>query len=134
MVRFSAILQGHFTGTISWDALNISFAPYLCDKSDKEVRQFAQMLVYEFSQLSATRGGQALYTDIHLYYDMPVFWADLPAIGPGGKPTGKSYRDYTAEAQRFARAIFEVFKKGDATGKPFILPRPLLHITTNFWL
>ena len=41
MVRFSAILQGHFTGTISWDALNISFAPYLCGKGDKEIRQFA---------------------------------------------------------------------------------------------
>ena len=52
MVRFSAILQGHFTGTISWDALNISFAPYLSDMTDKEVRQFAQMLIYEFSQLS----------------------------------------------------------------------------------
>lgn len=133
MVRFSAILQGHFTGTISWDALNISFAPYLCGKNNKEIRQFAQMLVYEFSQLSATRGGQALYTDIHLYYDMPATWADLPAIGPGGKSTGKTYRDYTPEAQRFARAIFEVFKKGDATGRPFILPRPLLHITGAFW-
>lgn len=133
MVRFSAILQGHFTGTIGWDALNISFAPYLCGKSDKEIRQFAQMLVYEFSQLSATRGGQALYTDIHLYYDMPLYWADLPAIGPTGKPTGKAYRDYTSEAQRFSRAIFEVFKKGDATGRPFILPRPLLHITGAFF-
>ena len=129
MVRVSAILQGHFTGTISWDALNISFAPYLIGKTDKEVRQFAQMLVYEFSQLSATRGGQALYTDIHLYYDMPRAWADLPAIGPAGIPTGKTYRDYVSEAQRFARAIFEVFKKGDATGKPFILPRPMLHMT-----
>ncbi|MHB8138620.1 MAG: anaerobic ribonucleoside-triphosphate reductase [Smithellaceae bacterium] len=134
MVRFSAILQGHFTGTISWDALNVSFAPYLCGKSDKEVRQFAQMLVYEFSQLAATRGGQALYTDIHLYYDMPAAWADLPAIGPAGLPTGKTYRDYISEAQCFARAIFEVFKKGDATGKPFILPRPLLHVTEAFWL
>ncbi len=27
----------------------------------------------------------------------------------------------------------DVFKKGDATGKPFILPRPLLHITEEFW-
>ncbi len=133
MVRFSAVLQGHFTGTISWDALNVSFAPYLQDKTDKEVRQFAQMLVYEFSQLAATRGGQALYTDIHLYYDMPSYWADLPAIGPAGLPTGKTYRDYATEAQRFVRAIFEVFKKGDATGRPFILPRPLLHITGAFW-
>ncbi|MRR14841.1 MAG: anaerobic ribonucleoside-triphosphate reductase [Deltaproteobacteria bacterium] len=133
MVRLSAVLQGHFTGTVSWDALNISFAPYLAGKTDKEVHQFAQMLVYEFSQLSATRGGQALYTDIHLYYDMPEIWAELPAFGPAGRSTGKLYRDYASDAQRFTRAIFEVFKKGDAAGKPFILPRPLLHISDAFW-
>ncbi|MGV8056937.1 MAG: anaerobic ribonucleoside-triphosphate reductase [Smithellaceae bacterium] len=131
MVRFSAILQGHFTGTISWDALNISFAPYLGEMTDKEVRQFAQMLIYDFSQLAATRGGQALYTDIHIYCEIPEHWANLPAIGPGGKPTGKTYSDYAEDAQRFAWAICEVFKKGDATGRPFILPRPLLHITES---
>jgi ribonucleoside-triphosphate reductase len=133
MVRFSAVLQGHFAGTIGWDAVNISFAPYLTAMTDKEVRQFAQMLVYEFSQLAATRGGQALYTDIHLYYEMPSTWANLPAIGAEGKPTGKTYGDYAADAQRFARAILEIFAKGDAKGKPFILPRPLLHITGDFW-
>ncbi|MCE5210461.1 MAG: anaerobic ribonucleoside-triphosphate reductase, partial [Deltaproteobacteria bacterium] len=133
MVRFSAVLQGHFASTIGWDALNISFAPYLTSMSDKEVKQFAQMLIYEFSQLSATRGGQALYTDIHIYYEMPSTWANLPAIGAEGKPTGKKYGDYTRDAQRFARAILEVFEKGDAKGKPFILPRPLLHITETFW-
>jgi ribonucleoside-triphosphate reductase (formate) len=132
MVRFSAVLQGHFTGTISWDALNISFAPYLCGMSDKEVLQFAQMLIYEFSQLSATRGGQALYTDIHLYCEVPEHWAKLSAIGPGGKAIGKNYSEYLHDIQRFARAILEVFKKGDATGKPFILPRPLLHISDKF--
>ena len=133
MVRFSAILQGHFTGTISWDALNISFAPYLGSMTDKEVLQFAQMLIYEFSQLSATRGGQALYTDIHLYYEIPSHWGNLPAIGPEGKPTGKTYGEYAHDTKRFAWAILDVFKKGDATGKPFILPRPLLHITEEFW-
>jgi ribonucleoside-triphosphate reductase (formate) len=132
MVRFSAILQGHFTGAISWDALNISFAPYLEKMTDKEVRQFAQMLIYEFSQLAATRGGQALYTDIHIYGEVPRHWAKLPAIGPEGKQTGKSYGEYAEDARRFAWAICEVFKKGDATGKPFILPRPLLHITEDF--
>ena len=132
MVRFSAILQGHFTGTISWDALNISFAPYLEVMNDSEVRQFAQMLIYEFSQLSATRGGQALYTDIHLYGEVPEHWVNLPAIGPGGKPTGRTYGAYIKDVRRFAGAIWEVFKEGDATGKPFILPRPLLHITDNF--
>ena len=133
MVRFSAVLQGHFAGTIGWDAVNISFAPYLTAMTDREVKQFAQMLVYEFSQLSATRGGQALYTDIHIYYEMPPYWANLPAIGAEGKPTGKNYGAYTRDAQRFARAIMQVFEKGDAKGKPFILPRPLLHITENIW-
>jgi anaerobic ribonucleoside-triphosphate reductase len=133
MVRFSAILQGHFTGTISWDALNISFAPYLGSMTDEDVRQFAQMLIYDFSQLSATRGGQALYTDIHLYYEIPSHWAKLSAIGSEGKLTGKTYGEYMHDAKRFARAILDVFKKGDATGKPFILPRPLLHITEEFW-
>ncbi|HOW56582.1 MAG TPA: anaerobic ribonucleoside-triphosphate reductase, partial [Smithellaceae bacterium] len=129
MVRFSAVLQGHFTGTIIWDALNISFAPYLAYLKDKEVRQLAQMLIYEFSQLSATRGGQPLNTDIHIYADIPEQWAKLPAIGPGGKHTGKCYGDYAADSLRFARAILEVFCQGDVTGKPFIMPRPLLHIT-----
>ena len=133
MVRFSAVLQGHFASTIGWDAVNISFAPYLTSMTDKEVKQFAQMLVYEFSQLSATRGGQALYTDIHIYYEMPSSWVNLPAIGAEGKPTGKTYGDYIRDAQRFARAILEVFEKGDAKGKPFILPRPLLHVTENLW-
>jgi len=133
MVRFSSVLQGHFAGSIGWDAVNISFAPYLASMTDRDVKQFAQMLIYEFSQLAATRGGQALYTDIHLYYDMPSSWANLPAIGAEGKPTGKIYRDYIPDVRRFARAILEVFEKGDAKGKPFILPRPLLHITENFW-
>ena len=133
MVRFSAVLQGHFASTIGWDALNISFAPYLTSMTNKEVKQFAQMLVYEFSQFSATRGGQALYTDIHIYYEMPSYWANLSAIGAEGKPTGKMYGDYIFDAQRFARAILEVFEKGDAKEKPFILPRPLLHITETFW-
>jgi ribonucleoside-triphosphate reductase len=132
MVRFSAILQGHFTGTISWDALNISFAPYLSAMTDKEMMQFAQMLIYDFSQLTATRGGQALYTDIHLYCEVPEHWAGISVVGSGGKTTGKKYGDYAQDAIRFARAIMEVFKKGDATGKPFILPRPLLHITESF--
>ncbi|MEN6621610.1 MAG: anaerobic ribonucleoside-triphosphate reductase, partial [Smithella sp.] len=99
---------------------------------DKEVRQFAQMLIYEFSQLAATRGGQALYTDIHIYCEIPPHWAKLPAIGPGGIQTGRTYIEYAEDARRFAMAICEVFKKGDATGKPFILPRPLLHLTEAY--
>lgn len=133
MVRFTATLQGHFTGVIAWDAVNFSFAPYLTAMNDKEVRQFAQMLIYEFSQLTAARGGQSMFTDIHLYWDVPRHLEDTNAIGRSGEETGRTYRDYMTDAQRLAWAIFEVFKKGDARGMPFIFPRPLIHISKSFF-
>jgi anaerobic ribonucleoside-triphosphate reductase len=133
MVRFGAMLQGHCAGIISWDAVNYFFAPYLGGMSDKEIRQFAQMLIYEFSQLTSARGGQAMFTDIHLHWEVPLCFADVPAIGPGGEYTGKTYGEYQADAQRMAWAIFDVFRNGDATGKPFIFPRPLVHLTEQFF-
>jgi ribonucleoside-triphosphate reductase len=133
MVRFSSVLHGHFAGVISWDAVNFSFAPYLSGMTDKEIRQFAQMLIYEFSQLTSARGGQVMFTDIHLYWNVPTHLSEIPIIGPGGEFTGNNFEDYTPDARRFAWAIFEVFKKGDGTGKPFIFPRPFVHITQTFF-
>ena len=133
MVRFGASLQGHFAGVIGWNAVNLSFAPYLTGMGEREVEQFAQMLIYEFSQLTSARGGQAIFTDIHLYWEAPPFLADLPAVGPGGKPTGRPCRQYLKEAQLFARALMTVYRAGDAAGKPFIFPRPIVHITDEFF-
>lgn len=133
MVRFGSLLQGHFAGVIGWDAVNYFFAPYMTAMSDREIKQFTQMRVYEFSQLTSARGGQSVFTDIHLYWEVPEHFADVPAIGPEGKFTGKTYKDYTADAQRFVRAIFEVFREGDAAGRPFIFPRPVVHITERFF-
>ncbi|HAJ28296.1 MAG TPA: anaerobic ribonucleoside-triphosphate reductase [Syntrophus sp. (in: bacteria)] len=133
MVRFGAILQGYFAGIISWNFVNLSFAPYLEGMSDREVRQLAQMLVYEFSQLTAARGGQAMFTDIHVFWEVPKSLRDLPMIGPAGESTGRTCGEYEGEAQRFAWALFDVFKKGDGTGKPFIFPRPIVHLTPRFF-
>ena len=38
-----------------------------------------------------------------------------------------------AEAQAFLRAMFEVYLEGDATGKTFVFPKPLLHISEDFF-
>jgi anaerobic ribonucleoside-triphosphate reductase len=133
MVRFGASLQGHFAGVIGWDAVNLAFAPYLTRMGEQEIEQLAQMLIYEFSQLTSAPGGQAMFTDIHLYWEVPRFLADLPAIGPGGKPTGLSCREYSDESQRFARALMTVYREGDASGKPFVFPRAIIHITDEFF-
>lgn len=133
LVKFSAALQCHFSGAIGWDAVNIFFAPYLAGLSDKEIKQLAQMLLFEFSQQSVARGGQAIFSDINLYWEVPKHFEKVQAIGPGGKFTGKAYGEYEKEAQKFVWAIFEVYKEGDAAGRPFFFPKPLLHITEKFF-
>jgi len=133
MVKFAAALQSNFAGAIGWDAVNLFFAPYLTDLSDREVKQLAQMLIFEFSQQAVARGGQAIFTDINLYWEVPKHFEDVPAIGPGGEFTGKTYAAYEKDAQRFVWALFDVYKEGDGTGRPFFFPKPLVHITEKFF-
>lgn len=133
MVKFAASLQSHFAGAIGWDAINLFYAPYLEELSDDGVKQLAQMMIYEFSQQAVARGGQAIFSDVNIYWEVPKHFEDVPAIGPGGVYTGKTYREYEKQAQRFAWALFEVYKEGDAAGRPFFFPKPLVHITEKFF-
>lgn len=133
MVKFAAALQSNFAGAIGWDAVNLFFAPYLVDLSDREVKQLAQMLIFEFSQQAVARGGQAIFSDINLYWEVPKHFEDVPAIGPGGTYTGKTYAEYEKDAQRFVWFLFDVFKEGDGAGRPFFFPKPLVHITEKFF-
>ena len=133
MVKFSAALQGHFAGAIGWDAVNIFFSPFLIGLTEREMKQLAQMLVFEYSQQSVARGGQAIFSDLNVYWEVPKHFEDVEAIGPGGVSTGKTYSDFQHEAQRFAWALFDVFLEGDGTGRPFFFPKPLVHITEKFF-
>ncbi len=133
LVKFAAALQSHFAGAIGWDAINIFFAPYIEGMSDTDVKQLSQMLIFEFSQQAVARGGQAIFTDINIYWEVPKHFVDVPAIGPGGTFTGKTYGEYEKAAQRFAWSLFEVFKEGDGAGRPFFFPKPIVHITEKFF-
>lgn len=133
MVKFAASLQSHFAGAIGWDAINLFYAPYLEELDDNGVKQLAQMMIYEFSQQAVARGGQAIFSDVNIYWEVPKHFEAVPAIGPGGEYTGKTYGEYEKQAQRFAWALFEVYKEGDAAGRPFFFPKPLVHITEKFF-
>jgi ribonucleoside-triphosphate reductase len=133
MVKFAAALQSNFAGAIGWDAVNLFFAPYLEGLDDRAVEQLAQMMIFEFSQQAVARGGQAIFTDINLYWEVPKHFEQVPAIGPGGMYTGKTYAEYEKEAQRFVWKLFEVYKQGDGAGRPFFFPKPLVHITEKFF-
>jgi len=133
MVKFAAALQSNFAGAIGWDAVNLFFAPYLVGLSDQDLEQLAQMMIFEFSQQAVARGGQAIFTDLNLYWEVPRHFEDVPAIGPGGEFTGKTYSDYAIEAQRFAWSLFDVYMDGDGSGRPFFFPKPMVHITEKFF-
>jgi anaerobic ribonucleoside-triphosphate reductase len=133
MVKFAAALQSNFAGAIGWDSVNLFFAPYLVGMSDRDLEQLAQMMIFEFSQQAVARGGQAIFTDLNLYWEIPKHFEDVPAIGPGGEMTGKTYSEHMKEAQRFALALFDVYLNGDGSGRPFFFPKPMVHITEKFF-
>ncbi|HNW93546.1 MAG TPA: anaerobic ribonucleoside-triphosphate reductase, partial [bacterium] len=133
MLKMTSVLQNHFAGAIGWDAVNLFFAPYLENASDDELTQLAQMMIFEFNQLAGKRDGQIAFTDINLYWEVPDHFAEVPAIGPGGEFTGRTYATYEKTAQRFVNALIDVYLAGDAQGTPFFFPKPLVHITKKFF-
>src|SRR4030042_7097900 len=133
MIKATMALRAHFGGAIGWDALNMYMAPYLGGLGDREIRQTAQRIVYQFNQTVGPHGSQPVFSDINLYWEIPEHFAKVPAIGPRGEYTGKLYKDYEKEAQALVWQLFNIYKKGDAKGKPFFWPKPNVHITSKFW-
>lgn len=133
VVKFSAALQGHFAGAIGWDAFNLFIAPYLEKTNKKQMKQLAQILIYEFAQQAVARGGQSIFSDLNLYWEVPKHFRKVEAIGPGGVMTGQTYADYEEEGQKFVNALFDVYKDGDALGRPFFFPKPNVHMTERFF-
>jgi len=132
MVRFSVAMQGILGGHLAWEALNIFFAPYLVGLDEANIKQTAQMLVYEFSQLASARGGQSIFCDIILYWNIPACFEKQRVILPGGGEGSTTYGAYKKEARRFFLAIFEVLREGDAFGKPFSFPCPIVKVDAEF--
>lgn len=134
MIKFSGMLQIHFSGAIGWEAVNIFLAPYLVGLSEKEVFDLAQLMVYEFNMTNVAKGGQAIFSDINLYWEVPEHYRETPAIGPGGVYTGKTYKDYEKEGQLFLTQLMKVYLKGSGdSGRPFFWPKPDFHMTERFW-
>jgi ribonucleoside-triphosphate reductase len=133
IIKFSAALQGHFAGAIGWDAFNLFLAPYLVGIDETRMKQLAQILIFEFAQQAVARGGQSIFSDLNIYWEVPKHFLDVPAIGPEGKFTGNNYEDYLEESQKFANALFTVYDEGDAQGRPFFFPKPNVHITDRLF-
>jgi len=119
---FLASMQAYFAGALGIGFLNIFYAPLTEGLSDEELLQEAQYLIFSASQNAFSRGGQTLFQDYMVHSGVPTYLKDVPAIGPGGQYTGKTYGQYEAEAQRFCKALLEIWRRGDKYGIPFPFP------------
>ena len=128
---FLASMQAYYAGALGIGYLNIMYAPFLVNLSFKEIKQEAQYLIFSGSQNAFSRGGQSLFLDFNVHLGIPHYLKNIPAIGPGGKYTGKNYGEYEKESQLFLRALMEVWREGDYHGKVFAFPKMDLHIDSK---
>ncbi len=126
---FLASMQAYYAGALGIGYLNIFYAPYLVGMSFEQMKQEAQYFIFSGSQNAFSRGGQSLFIDANIHMGIPNYLKNVQAIGPGGKYTGKTYKEYEKEVQMFAQALMEVWLEGDNYGHIFSFPKMDLHIS-----
>ena len=128
---FLASMQAYYAGALGVAYINLMYAPYVEDMDDERMRQEAQHLIFSCSQSAFSRGGQTLFLDFNVHSGVPGYLKDVRAIGPGGKYTGRPYGDYAKAAQRFCRAMLDVWRAGDRDGHLFAFPKCDFHINAE---
>ncbi len=128
---FLASMQAYYAGALGVGYINIMYAPYVEQMTDVEMLQEAQHLIFSCSQSAFSRGGQTLFLDFNIHTGVPRYLKDIEAIGPSGKYTGRTYGSYEKAAQRFCKAMLDVWRSGDRDGHLFAFPKCDFHINTE---
>ena len=128
---FLASMQAYYAGALGVGYINILYAPYIEGMSYGQMQQEAQHLIFSGSQSAFSRGGQTLFLDFNIHTGVPRYLRDVPAIGPGGEYTGRTYGDYAETARLFARAMLDVWRAGDQYGHVFAFPKCDLHVNAD---
>ena len=102
---FLASMQAYYAGALGVGYINIFYAPYLENMSFEQMKQEAQHLIFSSSQSAFSRGGQTLFLDFNVHTGVPDYMKNIPAIGPGGRETGRTDESYAGTAREFLRAM-----------------------------
>ena len=119
---FLASMQAYYAGALGVGYINIMYAPYVEQMTDAEMLQEAQHLIFSCSQSAFSRGGQTLFLDFNIHTGVPRYLKDIEAIGPGGKYMGRTYGSYEKAAQRFCKAMLDVWRVGRPRRAPVRVP------------
>jgi len=111
---FLATMQANYAGALGIAYINVFYAPLLTGKSESEMKQIAQELIFNGSQNAFSRGGQTLFLDFNIHAGVPGYLKSVPAIGPGGR-----YLLQTAAGERLPLEEM-VREEIDAEGYPLM--------------
>ncbi len=121
--KILASAQTNCGGGQGFNWFNVLLAPYLKGMNYKQMKQMAQMFLFEMSQMYVARGGQTVFSSINIEPGVPKVLEDVPAVLPGGVTGKDTYADYYDEINQFFRAFIDVYTEGDAYGKLFNFPK-----------
>ncbi len=131
LIKVLAAGQTNSAGGQGLFNFNIFLAPYLRGKSDQEIKQLAQTILFEANETYVSRGGQLVFSSIQLEAGIPKIWRDAPVVYKG-KIGPDTYGDYEEEARTFMKAILEQYCEGDAWGKMFSFPKPEIRLRRDY--
>jgi anaerobic ribonucleoside-triphosphate reductase len=129
LVKHTAALHAYFSEALAWDSVNFAIAPLLVGLNQREMKQIAQVLLFELSAPSVARGSQLVHCDLHFDWNCPPYLQEAPVVSAGGEKQLATYGQHIAVARDFLKVFFEVYLEGDGQGLPFTGPRPVLHVT-----
>ncbi len=118
-----AAAQTNCAGGQGFSYFNTFLAPVIRGLSYKQVKQLAQMFIFEMGQMYVARGGQTVFSSIDLDMTVPKVFRDIPAVHLGGKTNGETYANYEDEVRTLFNAFLDVYSGGDYQGKPFNFPK-----------
>jgi ribonucleoside-triphosphate reductase len=129
--------QTNFSGGQGFYNFITFLAPYFEGLPYKEIKQLAQMFIYEIGEMMVARGSQVVFSSVQLSPGVPKIWRDKPVVARGKIYDGKmaplrTYGEFERENRLFFKAFMEVMLEGDYWGKPFNFPKPEISIEPDF--
>lgn len=132
VVNFMYTLQGEAAGAIAFSNFDTLLAPFIrYDKlTYEEVKQSLQEFIFNMN-VPTRVGFQTPFSNITLDLTPSPNFKDTPVI-IGGKERKETYKEFQHEMDMLNRALFEVMREGDASGRVFTFPIPTVNVTKDF--
>jgi ribonucleoside-triphosphate reductase len=133
IVKMLIAAQSNFAGGQGANFCSVFLAPYLQGLDYDEIRQIAQLMIYEISTTFTSRGSQPVFSSFNLSTIIPKVFQDAPVVMKGKVRKDLCYADFRAENISLVKAFFDVLTRGDSLGKMINFPKAELVMTPELW-